>query len=360
MTAVQPAHFVQRLGATAILLLSLGIASGSAFAQAQSCPSDNPLRSSGTLNLRIDNDMFGGVGQDRGYTNGFLVSWVSPNLIDYIDDPCLPRLVRGLNRFLEVLQPEGFDEQNMTIGFGQMMYTPTDKTRSDLIADDRPFAGALMLSFGYNARLADTLRTSQIRVGVVGPSSLARQTQNWWHDIIGVDRFNGWGHQLRDEPVLQLIHERRTRAFRQETAGGWGLDFTHHWGGSLGNFATYANAGAELRYGIRLPDDLGTAPLRPAGENTSPVRKTAGGNWNGHLFVALDARWVLHDITLDGNTFQSSHSVDKRPFVADIGYGLAFTHDHWRIAFARYYRTREFRGQQEIPVYGTITVGRRF
>ena len=133
MTAVQPKHFVQRLGAVAVLLLSLSIASENAFAQEQSCPRDNPLRSTGTLNLRIDNDMFGGVGQDRGYTNGFLVSWVSPNLIDYIDDPCLPRLVRGLNRFLEVLQPEGFDEQNMTIGFGQMMYTPTDKTRSDLI-----------------------------------------------------------------------------------------------------------------------------------------------------------------------------------------------------------------------------------
>ena len=78
--------------------------------------------------------------------------------MDYRDDPCLPRLVRGLNRFLTVLQPEGFDEQNMTIGFGQMMYTPNDKTRSDLIKDDRPFAGALMLSLGYNARRGDTLR----------------------------------------------------------------------------------------------------------------------------------------------------------------------------------------------------------
>lgn len=133
----------------------------SASAQAQSCQQDNPLRSTGTLNLRIDNDMFGGIGQDQGYSNGFLASWVSPNLVDYSDDPCLPRLVRGLNRFLTMLQPQGFDEQNMTIGFGQMMYTPNDKTRSDLIKDDRPFAGALMLSLGYNARRGDTLRTSQ-------------------------------------------------------------------------------------------------------------------------------------------------------------------------------------------------------
>jgi hypothetical protein len=50
----------------------------SASAQAQSCHQDNPLRSTGTLNLRIDNDMFGGIGQDQGYSNGFLASWVSP------------------------------------------------------------------------------------------------------------------------------------------------------------------------------------------------------------------------------------------------------------------------------------------
>ena len=44
---------------------------------------------------------------------------------------------------------------------------------------------------------------------------------------------------------------------------------------------------------------------------------------------------VLHDITLDGNTFKSSHSVDKRPFVADVGYGIAMTQGNWRIAIAR-------------------------
>ena len=71
VTAVQPKHFVQRLGAAAVLLLSLSIASENAFAQEQSCPRDNPLRLTGTLNLRIDNDMFGGVGQDRGTPMGF-------------------------------------------------------------------------------------------------------------------------------------------------------------------------------------------------------------------------------------------------------------------------------------------------
>lgn len=288
------------------------------------CRSDTTrLSTRATVNVRIDNDMFGGMGQDQGYSNGFLVSAVSPNLADYTDDPCLPRPARRLNRHLAWLQPDGFDEQNMIFGVGQLLYTPTDRNRTDLIADDRPYAAALLLSFGYNARKGDRLRTTQLRLGMVGPSAFGEQVQNRWHDVIGSDRFDGWDHQLRDEPVLQLIHERRKRLGRRETPGGWGWDLTRHWGGSLGNFATYANVGGEWRFGARLPDDFGTAPLRPAGENTSPVKEVADRRWHGHVFVAVDARWVLHDITLDGNTFKSSHSVDKRPMVADIGYGVA-------------------------------------
>lgn len=72
------------------------------------------------------------------------------------------------------------------------------------------------------------------------------------------------------------------------------------------------------------------------------------------------ARAVVYDITLDGNTFRSSHRVDKRPVVADVTYGVAMVHGHWRIAMARYHRSREFHGQKEVPVYGTLAIGRRF
>ncbi|MBN9338701.1 MAG: DUF2219 family protein, partial [Comamonadaceae bacterium] len=38
----------------------------------------------------------------------------------------------------------------------------------------------------------------------------------------------------------------------------------------------------------------------------------------------------------------------------------AVTWDEWKFAFARYHRSREFRGQQEVPVYGSFTISRRF
>ena len=111
---------------------------------------------------------------------------------------------------------------------------------------------------------------------------------------------------------------------------------------------------------LALPDDFGSTPLRPAGENTAPPRRGAPDRrWAGHLFANLDARWVLYDITLDGNTWKNSHSVDKRPFVADVGLGIAVTRGDWKFAFAHYFRSREFEGQKERPAYGSFTVSKR-
>lgn len=343
-------------------LVPLMLASFQAAAQERCEGGRGRLAAASTINVRIDNDLLGGAGQDQGYSNGFLVSSVSPNLVDYQDDPCLPGSVKRLNRYLAWLQPSGYDEQNMTIGFGQVLFTPTDRRRTELIEDDRPYAAALLFSMGYNARSGDHLRTSQIRAGIVGPSALGKQVQNGAHRLFGQDPFEGWKNQLRDEPVFQVTHEHRQRWVRRVNSDGWGWDATGHLGGSLGNFATYGSTGAEWRFGYQLPNDFGTAPLRPAGENTSPISAAASryDGLAGHLFIALDGRWVLHDITLDGNTFRNSHSVDKRPFVADVAFGVAVTKGAWKFALARYYRTREFEGQRDAPVYGTFTIGRRF
>lgn len=361
-TTPLPSRFANLRREACLIVILVSACVGRTARAETECHGRARLAADSTLNLRIDNDLFGGVGQDQGYSNGFLVTSVSPNLVDYVDDPCLPAAVRRLNTYLAWLQPAGYDEQNMTLGIGQILFTPTDRRRSDLIPEDRPYAAALLLSTGYNARRGNRLRTSQIRFGMVGPSAHGRDVQNGWHRMIGAEPFEGWEHQLRDEPVLQLIHERRRRWPGTTARDGWSWDAIGHWGGSLGNFATYANTGMELRFGHFLPDDFGTAPLRPAGENTSPARAIEGrrGSWAGHVFVALDARWVMRDITLDGNTFKSSHRVDKAPLVADLGYGVAVERGHWKFAFARYHRTREFRGQGVIPVSGSVTVSRKF
>ncbi|MFL0338437.1 lipid A-modifier LpxR family protein, partial [Stenotrophomonas maltophilia] len=143
------------------------------------------------ISFRADNDLFGGRHQDQGYTNGAQLTLVSPNLVDYTDDPCLPRMARWVNQYLEGLHPGRFEQQNMIFSIGQGIFTPTDPTRRDLIEDDRPYAGVLLASFGFNARSGDRLQTTQLAVGVVGPWAQGKQVQDAVHNILGDKKFEG-------------------------------------------------------------------------------------------------------------------------------------------------------------------------
>lgn len=348
-----------------LLALSLALAARPAQAddEGQSLCAESPpgmaalARHPALYNFHFDNDLF--YGTDRDYTNGVKFSWVSANLKDYTEDPCLPPWVRRLNRFFGTVHPGGYTSRNMAVTAGQSMFTPRDKRRADLIPNDRPYAGWLYLGLGYNARNARQMDTVEIDLGVVGPASLARQSQNFIHDLRGFQRFNGWNNQLRNEPGLQIVVERRKRVW--ENAGGAEpkFDAITHYGASLGNVSTYLNTGLEMRVGSRLPNDFGTSPIRPAGDSNAPLEGAVTHRFSGgglHAFISADARLVARDIFLDGNTFADSHRVTKKPLVGDVAAGVAWQWPGGKITYAHYVRSREFKGQDAAHSYGSVTL----
>ncbi len=306
--------------------------------------------------FHFENDLF--IGTDSDYTNGVKFSWVSANLRDYTHDPCLPNWVRQLNRLLENVHPGKYTSRNMVITGGQSMFTPRDRNRTDPILNDRPYAGWLYLGLGYNARDARQMDTVDVNFGVVGPAALARQTQEFIHDMRGIPRFNGWSNQLGNELGVQIVAERKNRVWN-ESVSGLQFDAITHYGASLGNIRTYLNAGLELRAGNRIPNDFGTSPIRPAGDSNAPLegpvtRRFSDGGL--HAFLSVDARAVAHDIFLDGNTFSSSHSVDKKHFVGDLSTGIAWQWQGGKITYARYVRSKGFTTQESAHAFGSITL----
>jgi len=269
----------------------------------------------------------------------------------------LPPRLRSLNRRLGGLQPRGYEENNVTLTLGQGMFTPDDWQRSEPDPLDRPYAGVLAVGITYNGRNDDSMRATTLNVGVVGPSAGAEQAQDFVHDLLGDEKFRGWDHQLRDEPVFRILHQRLRKW--DLTRGARMTDAIVHYGGSVGNLASFANAGVELRFGRGLPDNFGTGMWLATGENTAPSRMPLYARRSSiHGFVALDARYVLRDITLDGNTWRDSPSVERKDFVADIGVGFAVQWNGWKMTFARYFRTKEFDGQIWDTELGSITLRR--
>lgn len=309
-----------------------------------------------TLNVfaRIDNDLF--TGTDREYTSGVEAGFTTATVESFEDAGFAPSLRRA-NRALRWLQPKGFDENNVTWTIGQRMFTPEDWRLESPDPRDRPYAGLLFAGLTYNSRDSHSLRSTSLDVGIVGPSALAEQAQKLVHETVGADEFLGWDHQLNDEPVFRVLHQ-RFRRWDIKPARRFG-DLTAHYGGSIGNLSTFANAGAELRFGRNLPDNFGTATTLSYGQNTAPTR------WFGspsrpsiHGFVAVDARAVLQDITLDGNTWRDSVSVDREPYVAELSLGVALYWRGWQTTVGATYRTKEYETQTGDAGFGTLTFRR--
>lgn len=314
-----------------------------------------------THNLYFENDLFADT--DQSYTNGIRLAWVSPDIDTYLYDPELPNWLREVNYWFTPLYPDPENSKddihrNLVFTIGQQMYTPEDSDRTTVDPSDRPYAGWLYAGFGYHAKTQNTLNSVEVNLGVVGPAAFAQEAQDLVHRTRGIDLFQGWDNQLKNEPGFQLVWEHKHRLSKRPIYGRLSYDFITHYGGSLGNVATYANTGAELRFGFRLPDDFGTSALRPGGDNSAPgnsdprLRK----GWGLHAFASVDGRLVLQNIFLDGNSYQDSHSVSKKHLVADAAIGIAGVYNKWKVSFARVYRTKEFEAQVDAQSYGSLTV----
>ncbi|ALT00537.1 hypothetical protein AT746_17350 [Lacimicrobium alkaliphilum] len=346
------------------------------------CPArDIPKFRGGTV--RLENDLF--VGTDQNYTSGVGVTLVSHDISGKLRAKCLPAPVWLHAQLIQLLNPgfwadaaEPAVTQNVVAKFGQSMYTPEDYSRSDLIADDRPYAGLLYVGLAWNRRRlnehldGEVLDTRELTLGIIGPWSLAEQSQKVVHDAIGSNRFLGWEHQLRNEPALQVALDRKYKEFRGTGAilPGFNSEVIRSVGVRIGNIETSATMGIEGRLGWNLPNDFGSYPIRPGAENRPPSVATRLGRsakaalYGVHFFGILEAKAIAWDFSLDGNLFATSHSVKRRPWVAQAVIGLSMqgtaAGHGYRLAVMRVHRTKEFEEQGVGQTYGSISLSVEF
>jgi hypothetical protein len=247
-----------------------------------------------------------------------------------------------------------------TYSLGQNLYTPEDIKTTELVEDDRPYAGWLYAAVGLVTDTRQSLGTFEFSVGVVGPAALGEQLQSWFHALIASPDPRGWDNQLDNELTLQLFSEWKWRKLwepRLLRAIGLQADVTPHVGGALGNVFIHAAGGGTLRLGSDLPADYGTPRIRPSlpgSEFFVPRRSFAG-----YVFAGVEGRAVARNMFLDGNTFKDSHSVEKYPLVGDFQGGVALLGFGVRAAFTYVFRTREFVQQNSADKFGAITLSFR-
>ena len=351
-----------RLSATALLLLLAAPLAGGAAARADgadAAPAAEVAKAGdkelGTFTFQFENDLFSGT--DRHYTNGLRLSWLSPEGGETIP------LLQQARDLLAVIAQDDNKSTRFGWALGQEIYTPEDRYTRTLITDDRPYAGwlygALSLhtvtdSEGDGKGGAKTSESVELSLGVIGPEALGEEAQDFVHSVRLIDKFDGWDNQLDTEPGLMIAYERRWRLADPWPLGSGGLtwDFVPHAGASLGNVLTHLGAGAALRLGLNLPDDFGPPALIHGG---TPLDRLHEEGWSAYLFATAEGRYVAHNIFLDGNTWGSSHSVDREPWVGRFAVGLAVEIGRFRIAYTNAVMTEEFTGQSRPSRFGSIS-----
>jgi hypothetical protein len=342
--------FFRHLPAAAIFLAIPGLAGAQ----------DAPDAQAGTLSVVVENDKFGSFDQskqtDRNFTNGIRLNWIS-------EPRATPRWGRELAAWVPIF-PDG-GTTRVGYAFGQNMYTPEDIVARDLQLRDRPYSGWTYLGAAITSDRDDggqgRLDTLELNIGIVGPQSYAGETQREYHRLIAAQVPQGWKNQLRNEPGAVLFYERKWRNIaRSNLLPGIEGDFSPHVGASLGNVFTYAGTGLTLRIGHNLSTDYGAPRIRPGLAGSMHFDTPRERPYAFYGFVGIEGRAVARDITLDGNSFAHSHSVDRRPLVGDVQFGFAAIVAPVRATFTYVVRTREFETQRNADRFGAVSLSVKF
>jgi lipid A 3-O-deacylase len=290
------------------------------------------------ITLGLENDLIGHT--DKYYTHGTRIMWQSGSNLPWVD---------ALDYF------DHYDkyDKRTSLALSQFIYTPSMKEPSWYLPGDRPYAGWLYASFIVTATGKHTMDLFSLDLGIVGPNSYAKETQTQIHKWIGSQLPMGWDHQLKDEPGLDLVYQKKYKLIRAR-AKSMGFELIPHGGGAAGNVHDYVNAGLLVRTGYNLPEDFGVLRMEPAirGVNVSHI--------SCYLFVDSEGKYVLRNLTLDGNTFRESHSVPKEDMVGELTGGVCVHMYDVDIVYAYTYRTREFKGQDEPERYGSLSLSYTF
>lgn len=301
----------------------------------------------GALSILFENDIF--YNSDHDYTNGVEIAYTTApqDTPDWAVDTA--RLLPFFNR-------EG--DVRTRYALGQAIFTPHNLKLANPPPTDRPYAGFLYGSFGLVDDDGSNLDQLQVTLGVIGPASLAEDTQKWVHGIIHGQDPQGWSTQLRDEPGLVIQYERSIKLIPPQSVLGLIFDVEPHYGAAIGNVYDYANAGAMARLGFNLPKDYGPLRIDPSLPGSGFFEPT--GDIGGYVFAGVDGRAIARNLFLDGNSFERSRSVDKLNLVGDISVGAAIAFRAFQISFTHVIRSREYGTQKADDQFGAVDLSIRF
>jgi hypothetical protein len=327
----------------------------------------------GILELSHENDAF--IFSDRDFTAGTRLAYTTPN---YADWPALSLVPSWYGNFFDRISL--IDDTSAVVAAGvyaqQNLYTPNNNNLNPPDPTDYPYSGWVGLGLDVVRQTADRRAIFEIMPGWIGPDSGGEDLQDSFHSLIKSAQFQGWSHQIKNEPLLQFTYRQDWRPaaltnLGDPNSGAFNYDVLGHGTITGGNGWDYAAAGVLARWGYHLPLDYGPTRMRLGEIASAPYAapgsaKNSTGDWSldalsTYLCFGAEGRAVARDITLDGNTFANSPSVVNKPAVAEVYGGVVMQYKNFRSSFLVIYESKTFYSQAQPGQWrGTLTFGWQF
>lgn len=298
----------------------------------------------------FENDIF--VGDDDGLTNAFAFQ-LGRAAFDRFTPENLPAWLYRLVGDTYINRPDGGGKRGVVYTFGQAMQTPEDIQSSDPLPGELPYAGLVFASASFYA--AGPIRSNRLTLvgGMVGPVSLAAESQALIHRITGSEIPNGWDNQIDYEPVFMVEAGKIFRALSTDPDRSLEFDTILLADIGLGNLRSSASATVLVRIGDNLEISYPLASVLPD-RQVSPLAFSKAPSW--YAFAGVQAAYIANDIMIDGNTFSDSLSVPLDHTQGRLSLGLGWNLGSWAftVLFSENQNTRER------DPFGSISVTHRY
>lgn len=285
------------------------------------------------VSVFLENDFV--AQQDRHYTNGFSLAWLSEN-----DTNNLKKHDSSLYELISKIPYINHDTKNQSISlvFNHLVFTPTDTKRKDKIKNDLPYAGVSTVDFLIYKWNENYFHQYGISFGLIGPSTRAKELQNGAHKIVGVETMKGWDNQLNDEFVYGLSYAYGYKAYEKKFTNKK-LDITNSIKLDFGNGFRDILLGSMIRFGKNIASSFNTVGSTFGGNKDSALglenklNKNYGWSINYGLYYNFIEYFYISD-------FDKSYKIDKDKRVLAQITSLDFYKNTYKLSFT--YKTSHF------------------
>ncbi|WP_435416547.1 lipid A deacylase LpxR family protein [Polaribacter aestuariivivens] len=286
------------------------------------------------ISFITDNDLYTSLKNDRYYTNGMFLSF----------------------RYLSKKKKENLEKQILEWSIGHEMYTPYKAIVLSVNDHDRPFAGYLYGSFGFNNVYKNNQNlkiTGQL--GVIGSNAYGKELQDFIHDIYGFRKAIGWQYQIKNALALNFGVTYNKQLLKTSSKA---FDVSWINNANVGTVYTNITTGFMARIGFEPLQSIANSiafKTNINNENTRFFREI-----ESFIFIKPSVRYAVYDATLQGSFLNKNSEVTNElvPIVFDLEIGFKFTSNRFHWGYTINYNTNKSKGLRfdNGQKYGSISV----